>query len=248
MGHFENDSQYLKDHCNRTLFRLKKEQPIGLRSSMQSLTSVFQLISRGGFMMYPMLLGALIALTIIFERIYAFHRTYATSQEWTLQVFELIRLRRFEQAQILCQSKTTPVSGVILSGIEHIENPLEEMELSMKNQAEAWMPLLEKRVEVIDTVITAAPLMGLLGTITGMMASFEVLSEKGVNEPNAITGGVAEALIATATGLIIALICLVAYNYLTAKIKVYIYDVESVASRLVELRLGLDRSQKKGSP
>ena len=198
-------------------------------------------------MMYPMLLGALIALTIIFERIYAFHHTYATSQAWTLQIFELIRRKELNQAQELCKARITPVSGVILSGIEHIENPLEEMELSMKNQAEAWMPLLEKRVEVIDTVITAAPLMGLLGTITGMMASFEVLSEKGVNEPNAITGGVAEALIATATGLIIALICLVAYNYLTAKIKVYIYDVESVASRLVELRFSLDRNKKQGN-
>ena len=214
---------------------------------MQSLTSIFQLISRGGFMMYPMLLGALIALTVIIERLYAFHRTYATPQEWMLEVFNLIRSRQIEKARVLCQSKATPVSGVILSGIEHLENPLEEMELSMKNQAEAWIPLLEKRVEVIDTVITAAPLMGLLGTITGMMASFEVLSEKGVNEPNAITGGVAEALIATATGLIIALICLVAYNYLTAKIKVYIYEVESVASRLVELRLGLARNWRAGS-
>jgi len=214
---------------------------------MQFLTSIFQLISRGGFIMYPMLLGALIALTIIIERLYAFHRTYATPQEWTLEIFELIRLRKFKEAQELAQLKNTPVAQVILSGVEHIENPLEEMELCMKNQAEAWMPLLEKRVEVIDTVITAAPLMGLLGTITGMMASFEVLSEKGVNEPNAITGGVAEALIATATGLIIALICLVAYNTLTAQIKVYIYHVESVASRLVELRLGLDRSHKKGN-
>jgi biopolymer transport protein ExbB len=86
--------------------------------------------------------------------------------------------------------------------------------------------------------------MGLLGTITGMMASFRVLSEKGVNEPNAITGGVAEALIATATGLVIALVCLVAYNYLSAKIKEFIYEVESAASKLVEARMLLERGSK----
>jgi biopolymer transport protein ExbB len=107
----------------------------------------------------------------------------------------------------------------------------------MKNQAEEWMPLLEKRIDVIDTVITAAPLMGLLGTITGMMGSFQVLSEKGVNEPNAITGGVAEALIATATGLVIALVCLVAFNYLSGRVKTFIYEVESVASKLIEARM-----------
>jgi biopolymer transport protein ExbB len=98
-------------------------------------------------------------------------------------------------------------------------------------------------VEVLDTIITAAPLMGLLGTITGMMGSFEVLSEKGVNEPHAITGGVAEALIATATGLIIALFCLLAYNYLTTKIKVFIYELESVASKIVEIRLAVHRNR-----
>jgi biopolymer transport protein ExbB len=78
-----------------------------------------------------------------------------------------------------------------------------------------------------------------------MMGSFEILSEKGINEPNAITGGVAEALIATATGLIIALFCLVAYNYLSNRVKVFIYDVESAASRLVEIRLAVQRDQQK---
>ena len=114
----------------------------------------------------------------------------------------------------------------------------------MKNQAELWMPRLEARIDIIDTVITAAPLMGLLGTITGMMASFQVLSEKGVNEPNAITGGVAEALIATATGLVIALFCLVAYNYLANRVKSYIYALESVGSQLVEARHVSQRTVK----
>src|SRR5271156_546114 len=118
------------------------------------------------------------------------------------------------------------------------------MELAMKNRAEEWMPVLERRIDVIDTVITAAPLMGLLGTITGMMSSFRVLSEKGVNEPNAITGGVAEALIATATGLVIALICLVAYNYLSRRIKEFIYEIEGAASKLMEARIVSERRMR----
>ncbi len=211
---------------------------------MHSIVSGVEFIFRGGFMMYPLLISALIALTVIIERIFVFQRTYTTSPELISQTFSQLRAQRFDQAKQICQGAETPITSVLMAGIEHFENPLEEMELSMKNQAEAWIPLLEKRIEVIDTVITAAPLMGLLGTITGMMASFQVLSEKGVNEPNAITGGVAEALIATATGLVIALFCLVAYNYLTAKVKVYIYEVESVASRLVEVRLAIQRKKE----
>jgi biopolymer transport protein ExbB len=212
---------------------------------MHSIVSGVEFILRGGFMMFPLLISAVIALTVIIERLFVFQRVYRTSPEDISKVLQQIRSQQLNQASEVCQKFQTPVTSVISAGIEHFENPLEEMELSMKNQAEAWVPLLEKRIDWIDTVITAAPLMGLLGTITGMMASFQVLSEKGVNEPNAITGGVAEALIATATGLVIALFCLVAYNYLTARVKVFIYDVESVASRLVEIRLATQRAKSK---
>jgi biopolymer transport protein ExbB len=191
------------------------------------------------------LISALIALTVIFERLYIFARHYQVPTNLVSEVLQQARGGQLESAVGLCRSSLNPMASVLHSGLEHFTNPLGEMELSMKNQAEQWMPILEKRIDVIDTVITAAPLMGLLGTITGMMASFQVLSEKGVNEPNAITGGVAEALIATATGLVIALICLVAFNYLSNRVKVFIYDIESVASRLVEARLAFERNQTR---
>jgi biopolymer transport protein ExbB len=195
-------------------------------------------------MMYPLLLSALFALTVIFERLHAFKKRFTTPQGLVNQVIEQVRNGKIDQADKQCGHIEVPVASVLCAGLEHFNNPVEEMELAMKNQAEEWVPLLEKRIEVIDTVITAAPLMGLLGTITGMMASFRVLSEKGVNEPNAITGGVAEALIATATGLVIALICLVAYNYLSARIKEFIYEIEAASSRLVEARMAVERNKK----
>lgn len=211
---------------------------------MESMWKGFEFITHGGFMMVPLLLSVLIALSVIFERLYTLQISFATPRNTLLRIFEEVKSQKLKAAEGVCRESRTPVADVLAAGIEHFQNPLEEMELAMKNRAEEWVPRLEKRIEVIDTVITAAPLMGLLGTITGMMASFQVLSEKGVNEPNAITGGVAEALIATATGLVIALICLVAYNYLTAKVKFFIYEIESMASRLVELRLAVERSKK----
>jgi biopolymer transport protein ExbB len=211
--------------------------------NMHEILSGFEFILRGGFMMYPLLLSALIALTVILERIYAFSNIYKTPKSLISEVTSSIRTGNLEGARKLCETKTTPISELLLVGVSNLKNSLEEMELAMKNQAEKWVPHLEKRIGIVDTVITAAPLMGLLGTITGMMASFRVLSEKGVNEPNAITGGVAEALIATATGLVIALLCLIAYNYLTEKVKNVIYDLERAASQLTEARLNVERSQ-----
>jgi len=211
---------------------------------MHGLVSGFEFILRGGFMMYPLLLSALIALTVIFEKFYSFFKAYSTGVTLTSELLQKVQQGKLAEAAAICKSRETPVTAVLQVGIENFAHPIAEMELAMKNEAEQWIPLLEKRIEVIDTVITAAPLMGLLGTITGMMASFRVLSEKGVNEPNAITGGVAEALIATATGLVIALVCLVAYNYLSARVKEFIYEVESVSSRLVELRMASERIKK----
>ncbi len=196
-------------------------------------------------MMVPMLISALIALTVILERMYVLQRIYWTSPKWISKLFQTLKSEDLKKAAESCRKLNTPISAVLLAGIEHFDNPIDEMELSMKNRAESWVPLLEQRIEWIDTVITAAPLMGLLGTITGMMSSFEVLSQKGVNDPNAITGGVAEALIATATGLVIALVCLVAYNFLTTKVKFMIYEIESAASHLVEARLSAHRRQGK---
>ena len=195
-------------------------------------------------MMYPLLISGLIALTVILERMFVFHRHYKTSPALLSSLFDQLKSGQLDQVAEICRTLQTPASSVIVAGVAHFKNPLDEMELCMKNRAEAWIPVLEKRIDTIDTVITAAPLMGLLGTITGMMASFQVLSEKGVNEPNAITGGVAEALIATATGLVIALVCLVAYNYLTSRVKVFIYEIESIGSQLVEIRLAADRKQE----
>lgn len=201
-------------------------------------------------MMIPLLLSALIALTVIVERSYVLFRLYQTPPKWLSKLLQslkaqVVKSEDLKKIEDSCKRLDTPIASVLLAGVEHFDNPIEEMELSMKNRAESWVPLLEKRIEWIDTVITAAPLMGLLGTITGMMSSFEVLSEKGVNDPNAITGGVAEALIATAAGLVIALICLVAYNFLTTKVKFMIYEIESAASNLVEVRLSVHRRQGK---
>lgn len=214
---------------------------------MHGFLSGVEFIFRGGFMMYPLLLSALVALTVIIERMYLFRYRFQTPKAVVDQTLENLRKGDIAGAEKTCSVLQTPVTSVLLAGIRSYAHPTALMELAMKNQAERWIPILEKRIDVIDTVITAAPLMGLLGTITGMMASFQVLSEKGVNEPNAITGGVAEALIATATGLVIALVCLVAYNYLNSQVKDSIFELESVGSQMNEVKMASESTGKKSA-
>jgi biopolymer transport protein ExbB len=103
--------------------------------------------------------------------------------------------------------------------------------------AQKEVPVLKQRLTILDTIITLAPLLGLLGTVTGMIGSFGIMSQVGIGQPHAVTGGVAEALIATATGLLIAILTLVPYNYFSNRAEKEMEEIEYYASRL-ELILG----------
>jgi biopolymer transport protein ExbB len=208
---------------------------------MNSFWDGLKFIFRGGFMMIPLLASSLIALTVIVERWKAYHRRYQTPPDFIDGVLEKARSGKIPEAIQTCQGKEIPVAAVLKAGLEHFKNPTEEMEIAMKNEGESWVPLLEKYIHVLDTTITIAPLMGLLGTIIGMMGSFKVLTQSGVDDPYSITGGIAEALIATATGLVIALVCVVFHNYFNTLIKDIIYSMESAASRLMEARMASER-------
>jgi biopolymer transport protein ExbB len=204
----------------------------------------FGFIFKGGFMMIPLLASSLVALTIIIERWKAFNKQYATPPDFIQKVLAEVGEGKLPQAIKSCEGIEIPVATVLKAGISHFHSPLSEMEISMKNEGESWVPLLEKRIHWLDTIITIAPLMGLLGTIIGMMGSFKVLTQSGVDDPYSITGGIAEALIATATGLVVALICVVANNYFNNHVKNSIYEMESAASRLIEARLASERKKK----
>ena len=210
---------------------------------MSEFLDGFKFIFRGGFMMLPLLASSLLALTVIVERWKALNKQYVTLPDFTQGVLRKVQEGKTVEALKLCEGKLIPVAAVLKAGLEHFKNPTAEMEIAMKNEGESWVPVLEKRVHVLDTTITIAPLMGLLGTIIGMMGSFKVLTQSGVDDPYSITGGIAEALIATATGLVIALVCVVANNYYNTVIKNYIYEMESAASRLLEVRMGSERKK-----
>ncbi|MGH7738589.1 MAG: MotA/TolQ/ExbB proton channel family protein [bacterium] len=211
---------------------------------MNDFFSGFHFIFRGGFMMLPLLASSLVALTVILERWKTFQKRYATPAGLITRVLTQTREGKLSGAIELCGNGEIPVAAVLKTGLTHFQSSTEEMEIAMRNEAESWLPLLEQRIHFLDTIITIAPLMGLLGTILGMMGSFKVLTQSGVDDPYSITGGIAEALIATATGIVIAVLCVIAMNYFNQRIKNYIYEMESAASRLQEARMAGERGGK----
>jgi biopolymer transport protein ExbB len=185
------------------------------------------IIIKGGPVMVPLLACSIISLAVVIERIIFWRK--ARSREPVEQLLQLVEHREFAKAAELGRRVDLPVTRVLAAGLAH-RNPSPAKALEVAAQAE--LPVLKKRLTILDTIITLAPLLGLLGTITGMISSFGIMSDAGLGQPHAVTGGVAEALIATATGLLIAILTLIPYNYFTSRAEKEMEDIEYFASRM----------------
>jgi biopolymer transport protein ExbB len=198
------------------------------------------LLMKGGWMMLPLLACSVLSVAVMIERWRALHAAGAGVEGLMGAVRERLMDGRVEEALRLCESAPGPVARVLAGGLRmfhqtrHRERLCDQVERVMEELALAETPRLQRRLGILDTVITIAPLLGLLGTVTGMMGSFHVLSSReGLSQPNAITGGVAEALIATATGLAIAIVTLVGYNTLTERVKEITSEIELRATQIL---------------
>ncbi len=199
---------------------------------------VIGLIIKAGPVMVPLIACSIIASAVVIERLLFWSRIGA--REIAEKILSLAEQRDFAHAAEVGRDADSPLVRVLASGLTH-RNPSVTKALEVAAQNE--VPVLKQRLTILDTIITLAPLLGLLGTVTGMIGSFGIMSQVGIGQPPAVTGGVAEALIATATGLLIAILTLVPYNYFTNRAEREMEEIEYYASRL-ELTLAVEGEKK----
>ena len=203
------------------------------------IADAFRFLLLGGPIMWPLFVCAGVSLYVMIERAVAIGRA-ATDNEALLEgVRRLLGEGRTPEALALCEGTRGPVASLVASGIRNRDLDADAIERAMEELALRETPVLYRRLGVLDTIITIAPLLGLLGTVTGMIKAFNVVGSVGLNQPLGITGGVAEALIATATGLAIAIVTLIGYNYLTEKVKEIISEMETRATQLMNILVSL---------
>ena len=191
------------------------------------MTQVIDIIIRGGIVMIPLLACSLISLTLTIERLVFWGRI--KSRQAVQNMLGLVESGKFDQALKVGKDSQHPIARVLAAGLAH-RNPAPVK--AMEAAVQAQIPALKSRLGTLDTIITLAPLLGLLGTVVGMIGSFDIMSEAGMGQPHSVTGGVAEALIATATGLLIAILTLIPYNYFTARVEKEMDAMEHFSSSL----------------
>ena len=198
-----------------------------------SFERLAELAAASGGILYAMPLMLLLALTVSFERTWFLGMTLARCRATVSWLAPLTRLDRDDVIAAIKRLREGPVARLL--GVALELPPLCDRSVLENRFDEAMMremPGIDRSLWMLDTIVTLAPLLGLLGTIIGMFNAFQVLGKAG-SAPTEITGGVAEALIATASGLFIAIIGLIFFNSLQARVRLVVHDMETLKTMLI---------------
>jgi len=180
--------------------------------------------------MYPLLACSLIMLTVVIERlIYWIQLDIRRNQALVNEILELCRVGNWESVKGKVTGSKDYIIRILVSGILHREF---SMSKAMEATAADELKQMRRFMSILDTLITVAPLLGILGTVTGIIHSFDVLGTSGIENPQMVTSGIAEALITTAAGLGIAIFSIFPYNYFNSRVESAAIAIEKYATSL----------------
>jgi biopolymer transport protein ExbB len=204
------------------------------------MASVMTFLHQGGWVMWPLILLFILTIGIILERALTYRRIVAVHPEELLE--EIKEAYSAEdggkKAISIVEDVKTPFGRIFLRGLKNASRSGDMIDLAMSQEAGNEIPTLENYLPGLKTIVGIAPLLGLLGTIAGMIISFKEVAAHGLSSPTAVMSGVSEALVSTATGIGIAIIALIFYNYFASLVKKYIEDIEYYGAELTNIITG----------
>src|SRR5579871_4762249 len=205
------------------------------------MSGVLEFIKNGGVMMYPLILCSIILIAIALERAIALRKAAVDGDallDAVKAVYNTGTEDEVKKAIGVCESYRGPVGKMFARGLKNAHRPADAIEMAMEQEAANEQPALEANLPIMKTIVNIAPLLGLLGTIAGMISSFRAASQSGLSNPTQVLGGISEALISTATGISLAVLGFLFYNYYANLTKKIIEDMEYYGSELVNFLTG----------
>ena len=184
---------------------------------------------------------SLFSLTAIIYKLIVFMRVRINLNEFISKVRGALLKGNVKGAIQVCEQQRGPIGAIIKTGLLKYGSPREEIEKTMENAAIHEVAYLEKYLTVLATITNIAPLLGFLGTVVGMILSFEMIAQYGLNNPGLVAKGISVALLTTAYGLIVAFVTQPFYNYFTSKVTTYTRQIETAANILFETFDEMDR-------
>ncbi|HNR32179.1 MAG TPA: MotA/TolQ/ExbB proton channel family protein [Candidatus Hydrogenedentes bacterium] len=204
-------------------------------ASTPNLTPI-EFFFEGGPLMWPILFCSIVALAIAIERFIALRRAGIDTREFMDTVRQVLRQNRVQEAVDFCDETDAPVARILKAGILKHNRSKAEIREAIEDAGHLEIPKLERYLSALATCATIAPLLGLLGTVSGMIRAFAVIEHKeGQVTPGDVAGGINNALITTAAGLSVAIPTLVVYNYFVTRVENMVFELEVSSSELVDL-------------
>jgi len=200
---------------------------------------MWDIVQKGGPMMYLIILSSIIAFGVVIDRIYNLYKARIDADKFMDGITTVLKRNKIIESIDMCNNTPGPIAHIVKAGILKHDRSKPEIKEAVEEAAQLEIPRLEKHLPVLATIAHITPLLGLLGTVTGMIRSFQVIQTKALAlapvNPGDLAGGIWEALLATVAGLAVAIPTYVAYNYLTSQVDNLVYDMERSATDLVNL-------------
>ncbi len=195
---------------------------------------MLEIVKAGGIMMGPIILASIIAAAIILERLWTLQQKRVLPAELTEKVWRWVEQRQIQDKHIAALQQNSPLGKILAAGLANRHRPRDVIKESIESTGRHVVHELDRFIGALGTIASLSPLMGLLGTVIGMIRTFNAITTEGIGNPAALAGGIAEALITTAAGLTVAIPALIAYRYLRGRVEGLVVQMEKEAIKLVQ--------------
>jgi biopolymer transport protein ExbB len=200
-------------------------------SDLWELLSIFE---KGGVMMYPILFSSVLMLGIAIERLYNLRRKNVINSDFLNNVRSQWDWKDIKKTLQLCNTFDNSLSRILKVGVLRVGGKLDEIERAIEGAGQHEASLMNSNLRVLGAVANITPMMGLLGTVLGMIKAFNVISLSGTGSPGLVASGISEALITTAAGMAVGIPALALYHYFRGKIDRYVFEMEEISFQLIE--------------
>jgi biopolymer transport protein ExbB len=206
------------------------------------------LILKGGPLMFLILMCSVIAVAVVIEKLWHLRRAQINTEFFMEDIAETLRRNKILNAIDKCNAMPGPIAHIVKAGILKHDRARAEIKEAIEDAGIHEVPRLEKNLGILATIAHISPLLGLLGTVTGMVRAFQVIEQKSISmvpvNPGDLAGGIWEALVTTVAGLAVAIPAYVAYNFLVSKVDGFVLDMEKSATDLINV-LGAKREDNE---
>ncbi len=199
---------------------------------------MWELFKAGGLLMWPILACSVLAVAIAAERLWRLRRSKVAPPNLVAQIVHLHRRQRIDAEALKALRESSPLGCVLAAGLANLRHSREVMKEAIEETGRHVVHELERHLNALGTIAAISPLLGLLGTVVGMIKVFDVITTQGVGNAEVLAGGISEALITTAAGLAVAIPSLILYRYLRGRVDELVVTMEQEAIRLVEILHG----------